>query len=88
MLERASGYLTKTSDLAQQAPAEMRGEFVAFEREAAMASTADAMTKTPPEILKSSAIRAELADRRSRGMTRVDSSSNCSAKVARAGREY
>ncbi|MGB6800038.1 MAG: hypothetical protein WBE48_26580 [Xanthobacteraceae bacterium] len=33
MLERASGYLTKTSDLAQQAPAEMRGEFVAFERE-------------------------------------------------------
>ena len=63
MLERASGYLTKTSDLAQQAPAEMRGEFVAFEREAAMASTAGAMTKTPPEILKSSAIRAELADR-------------------------
>ena len=63
LLEHASGYLTKTSDLAQQAPAEMRGEFVAFEREAAMVSTAGAMTKTPPEILKSSAIRAELADR-------------------------
>src|SRR3984885_2841489 len=63
LLEHASGYLTKTSDLAQQAPAEMRGEFVAFEREAAMASTAGAMTKTPPEILKSSASAAELAER-------------------------
>jgi hypothetical protein len=63
LLEHASGYLTKTSDLAQQAPVEMRGEFVAFEREAAMASTAGAMTKTPPEILKPSTIRAELADR-------------------------
>jgi hypothetical protein len=63
LLERASGYLNKTSDLAAQAPAEMRGEFVAFEREAAMASTAGAMTKTPLEILKSSASAAELAER-------------------------
>ena len=63
LLEHASGYLAKTSDLAQQAPAEMRREFVAFEREAAMVSTAGAMTKTPPEILKPSAIHAELADR-------------------------
>jgi hypothetical protein len=63
LLEGASGYLTKTSDLAQQAPAEMRGEFAVFEREAAMASTAGAMSKTPPEVLKSSASGAELADR-------------------------
>jgi hypothetical protein len=63
LLDRATGYLTKTSDLAQQAPAEMRGEFAAFEREAAIASTAGAMTKTPPEILRSSASAAELADR-------------------------
>ncbi len=63
MLDRASGYLTKTSDLAQQAPADLRGEFAAFEREAAMASTAGAMTKTPSEILKSSANAAELAER-------------------------
>jgi len=63
LLDRATGYLTKTSDLAAQAPADMRGEFAAFEREAAMASTAGAMTKTPPEILKSSANAAELAER-------------------------
>lgn len=63
LLDRASGYLTETSDLAQQAPAEMRQEFAAFEREAAMVSTAGAMTKTPPEILKTSADTAELADR-------------------------
>jgi hypothetical protein len=63
LLERASGYLSKTSDLAQQAPAEMRREFAAFEREAAMVSTAGAMTKTAPEILRSSADAAELADR-------------------------
>ncbi len=63
LLDRAAGYLTKTSDLAQQAPADLRGEFAAFEREAAMASTAGAMTKTPPEILRSSASHAELAER-------------------------
>jgi hypothetical protein len=63
LLDRASGYLTKTSDLAQQAPAEMRKEFVAFEREAAMVSTAGAMTRMPPEILRSSADAAELAER-------------------------
>ena len=63
LLERASGYLNKTSDLARQAPAEMRKEFAAFEREAAMASTARAMSKTPAEILKSSAEAAVLAER-------------------------
>ena len=63
LLDRATGYLTKTSDLAQQAPADMRGEFAAFEREAAIASTAGAMTKTPAEVLKSSASAAELAER-------------------------
>jgi hypothetical protein len=59
LLDRASGYLTKTSDLAQQAPAEMRKEFVAFEREAALVSTAGAMTTTAPQILRSSADAAE-----------------------------
>jgi hypothetical protein len=63
LLEQASGYLNKTSDLARQAPAEMRKEFAAFEREAALASTAGAMSKTPAEILKLSAGAAELADR-------------------------
>src|SRR3984885_16066448 len=63
LLERGSGYLTTTSELAQQAPADLRGEFAAFEREAAIASTAGAMTKTPSEILKSSANAAEFAER-------------------------
>jgi hypothetical protein len=63
LLERGSGYLTTTSELAQQAPADLRGEFAAFEREAAIASTAGAMTKTPPGVLKSSAGTAELAEK-------------------------
>src|ERR1700733_15263178 len=63
LLERGSGYLTTTSELAQQAPADLRGEFAAFEREAAIASTAGAMTKTPPDVLKSSAVTTELAEK-------------------------
>ena len=63
LLDRASGYLNKTSDLARQAPPDMRKEFAAFEREAAMASTAGAMSKTPTEILKMSTSDAVLAER-------------------------
>jgi hypothetical protein len=36
---------------------------IAFERDAAIATTARAMSTTPPAILKASAIAAELADR-------------------------
>jgi hypothetical protein len=63
LLERASEYVTSTSDLAQRAPADLRGDLVTFEREAAMAKTAGAMSTTPPEILRSSTSDAELADR-------------------------
>ena len=63
MLERATEYIANTSNLAQRAPAELRGEAIAFEREAAIAKTAPAMSRTPPEVLKSSTIAAELADR-------------------------
>jgi len=63
LLERTPEFLTTTSELAQRAPAEFRGEALAFEREAAIAKTASAMSVTPPEILKSSATAAELADR-------------------------
>jgi hypothetical protein len=63
LLERAAQYLASTSDLAQRAPAELRSEAIAFEREAAIAKTATAMSQTPPEVLKSSAVAAELADR-------------------------
>jgi hypothetical protein len=63
VLERATGYIANTSNLAQRAPAELRGEAIAFEREAAIAKTAPAMSQTPLEILKSSTAAAELADR-------------------------
>src|SRR5262249_41146572 len=63
VLERATDYIANTSNLAQRAPAELRGEAIAFEREAAIAKTAPAMSQTSPEILKSSTAAAELADR-------------------------
>ncbi len=63
VLERATDYVAHTSNLAQRAPAELRSEAIAFEREAAIAKTAPAMSQTPPEILKLSTAGAELADR-------------------------
>jgi hypothetical protein len=63
VLERATEYVASTSNLAQRAPAELRREAIAFEREAAIAKTAPAMSQTAPEILKSSAAAAELAER-------------------------
>jgi len=63
LLERMPDFLEGTSALAKRAPAEMRGEFTAFEREAAIAKTQRAMSVTPPEILQSSANAAELIDR-------------------------
>ena len=63
LLERAAEFLANTSALLQQAPADARTEFVTFEREAAMAMTAKAMTKTPTDVLRTSATTAELAER-------------------------
>lgn len=63
LLERAAGLLASTSALAQRAPAEARGELVAFEREAAIANTAKSMSRTPPDVLKTSGPAAELVDR-------------------------
>ncbi len=63
VLDRATDYVASTSNLAQRAPAELRREAIAFEREAAIAKTAPAMSQTAPEILKSSAAAAELAER-------------------------
>jgi hypothetical protein len=63
VLERAADYIANTSNLAQRAPAELRGEAIAFEREAAIAKTAPAMSQTSPAILQSSTAAAELADR-------------------------
>jgi len=63
VLERTANYLVSRSDLAQKAPADFRGEAIAFEREAAIAKTARAMSATPPAVLQSSASAAELAER-------------------------
>jgi hypothetical protein len=63
LLERADGFLATTSNLAKRAPTEARGAVVAFEREAAIAKTAAAMSPTPPDVLKTSAPNAELVQR-------------------------
>lgn len=63
LLERVAEILANTSALAQRAPAEIRGELVAFEREAAMAKTAPRMSQTPADALNASASAAELVER-------------------------
>jgi hypothetical protein len=63
ILERAPQYLQSKSDLTQRAPADLRSEMASFEREAAIAKTAGAMSVTPPQVLQQSASAAELADR-------------------------
>jgi hypothetical protein len=63
LLERAANLLASTSPLTQRTPADVRGELVAFEREAAIATTAKAMSNTPAEVLKTSGTAAELVER-------------------------
>jgi hypothetical protein len=63
LLERTTDYIASSSDLAQRAPADLRSEMVAFERDAAIARTAPSMSTTPDAILASSAAGAELAER-------------------------
>ena len=60
LVERAAQLLVNTSDLAQRAPAELRGEAIAFEHASAMAKTAQRMSQTPINALKPSATAAEL----------------------------
>jgi hypothetical protein len=63
LLKRAPKFVAGTSPLVRRGPGELRGELVAFERDAALATTAKAMKATPGEVLKSSATTAELAER-------------------------
>ena len=63
MLERAAELLARTSALAQVAPADVRSELVAFERDAAMVNTAKGLSPTPGDVLKSSWTAAELLER-------------------------
>ena len=60
LLDNGSKFLAKTSALAQRAAPEVRREVVAFEREAAVAKTAPAMSVTPSEVLKKTVAGAEL----------------------------
>jgi len=62
LLDRTSEFLASTSPLVRQVPVAVRGELATFEREAAMASTARAMSTTPPDVLKASKTAAELAE--------------------------
>jgi hypothetical protein len=63
LLERAAEFLASTSTLAQRAPAGVRGEVAAFEREAAIVKTARSMSHTPANVISTSATAAELAER-------------------------
>jgi hypothetical protein len=63
LLSRAAEFVAGTSALAQRTAPEHRTELAAFEREAAIVKTAQAMSRTPPEIVKSTAATAELAQR-------------------------
>jgi hypothetical protein len=63
LLQRMTEYIAGKSDLAQRAPAELRGDMIAFERDAAMAKTQGSMSTTPADVLESTASWAELADR-------------------------
>lgn len=61
LLARLPATLADTSAAVKQAPAEYRSDLAAFEREAALASTAGAMVRTDDSVLKNNAIVAELA---------------------------
>lgn len=61
LLGRLPAALAATSKVAQQAPVEYRGELAAFEREAAIAKTQTAMSKTDNGVLRMNAAAAELA---------------------------
>jgi hypothetical protein len=63
LLDRSTEFLTSSSDLAKRVAADSRGEIAAFEREAAIAKTATAMSNTPPDVLKAGAAAATLIER-------------------------
>jgi hypothetical protein len=63
VLEKTAEYLASSSNLAQRAPADFRGEAIAFERDAAIARTQSAMSVTPADVLQATASWAELAER-------------------------
>ena len=92
LLGRVPGLLATTSPLSQRAPADVRGELSAFEREAAIAKTAKAMSHTPAEVEEASGAVIELVERMTisgrgdnfRVELRGESGSGAAASVTRA----
>jgi hypothetical protein len=60
LLENGAKFLANTSTLVKRAAPDARREVAAFEREAAVAKTARAMSVTPPDVLKMTVAAAEL----------------------------
>jgi hypothetical protein len=56
LLGRVPVALEATSAIAKHAPAEYRSELITFEREAALASTANAMTHTDDAVMRNNAV--------------------------------
>jgi hypothetical protein len=63
LLSRSQEFVASTSPLLQRASFEQRSELAAFEREAAIVKTAQAMSHTPSEVVQSALPTAELAQR-------------------------
>ena len=61
-LAKSGEFLTSTSALVQRAAREHRGDLAAFEREAAIAQTAPAMSATPSDVIKPPTVNAELME--------------------------
>jgi hypothetical protein len=63
LLEKAIDVLANASTLVRRAPANIRGELASFEREAAIANTAIAMSPTPPTVVTDNRNSAELLEK-------------------------
>jgi hypothetical protein len=63
LFEHTEKFLASTSNLVKRVPTSARCELIAFEREAAMAITAKAMSMTPADVINMSASLADLAER-------------------------
>jgi hypothetical protein len=63
VLAASEKFLTDTSPLAPRTALDHRRELAAFEREAALATTAQSVSATPPEVINTGLNTAELAER-------------------------
>jgi len=63
LLDQAPVYVSQTSALTQKTPVDYRSDLIAFEREASLAQTAGAMSRTDDQVVRQGAQSAELAER-------------------------